>query len=357
MQNQINTMKPELLASIENASNLQALDEIRVAALGKNGQITALMKNLGSLAPEERKEAGQVLNVFKTEIATALEAKKQTLETAELNKRLANESVDITLPIRPETISGRIHPVSQVMEEMLTIFAQMGFDLAEGPDIEDDWHNFEALNIPPSHPSRQMQATFFMDGTVDKMLRTQTSGVQIRTMEKGKLPIKIVAPGRTYRCDYDATHSPMFHQIEGLVIDKTTNLSHLKGVLEEFMKLFFETDDVVLRFRPSHFPFTEPSYEADVGGALAKAIGKEWIELLGCGMVHPQVLRNCGIDPKEYQGFAFGCGIDRFAMLKYGIPDIRSFFEADMRWIKHYGFLPSDVPTITSGLSLNGGRK
>lgn len=357
MQNQINTMKPELLASIENASNLQALDEIRVAALGKNGQITALMKNLGSLAPEERKEAGQVLNVFKTEIATALEAKKQTLETAELNKRLANESVDITLPTRPETISGRIHPVSQVVEEMLTIFAQMGFDLAEGPDIEDDWHNFEALNIPPSHPSRQMQATFFMDGTVDKMLRTQTSGVQIRTMEKGKLPIKIVAPGRTYRCDYDATHSPMFHQIEGLVIDKTTNLSHLKGVLEEFMKLFFETDDVVLRFRPSHFPFTEPSYEADVGGALAKAIGKEWIELLGCGMVHPQVLRNCGIDPKEYQGFAFGCGIDRFAMLKYGIPDIRSFFEADMRWIKHYGFLPSDVPTITSGLSLNGGRK
>lgn len=357
MQNQINMMKPELLASIEKAENIQALDEVRVAALGKNGCITALMKNLGSLAPEERKLAGQVLNVFKTEVATALDAKKQILEAAELNKRLANESVDVTLPTRPETISGRIHPVSQVMEEMLTIFSQMGFDLAEGPDIEDDWHNFEALNIPPSHPSRQMQATFFMEGTSDKMLRTQTSGVQIRTMEKGKLPIKIVAPGRTYRCDYDATHSPMFHQIEGLVIDKTTNLSHLKGVLEEFMKLFFETDDLVLRFRPSHFPFTEPSYEADVGGALARAIGKEWIELLGCGMVHPQVLRNCGIDPKEYQGFAFGCGIDRFAMLKYGIPDIRSFFEADMRWIKHYGFLPLDIPTVTSGLSLNGGRK
>ncbi len=357
MQNQINTMKPELLAAIDNAANLQALDEIRVAALGKSGRITALMKNLGTLAPEERKAAGQILNTFKTEIATALDAKKQALETAELNARLANESVDVTLPIRPETTVGRIHPVSQVMEEMLTIFAQMGFDLAEGPDIEDDWHNFEALNIPPSHPSRQMQATFFMDGTTDKILRTQTSGVQIRTMEKGKLPIKIVAPGRTYRCDYDATHSPMFHQIEGLVIDKTTNLSHLKGVLEEFMKLFFETDDVALRFRPSYFPFTEPSYEADVGGALAKAIGKEWIELLGCGMVHPQVLRNCGIDPTEYQGFAFGCGIDRFAMLKYGIPDIRSFFEADMRWIKHYGFLPLDVPTITSGLSMNGGRK
>ncbi len=357
MQNQINTMKPELLAAIDNAANLQALDEIRVAALGKSGRITALMKNLGTLAPEERKAAGQILNTFKTEIATALDAKKQALETAELNARLANESVDVTLPTRPETTAGRIHPVSQVMEEMLTIFAQMGFDLAEGPDIEDDWHNFEALNIPPSHPSRQMQATFFMDGTTDKILRTQTSGVQIRTMEKGKLPIKIVAPGRTYRCDYDATHSPMFHQIEGLVIDKTTNLSHLKGVLEEFMKLFFETDDVALRFRPSYFPFTEPSYEADVGGALAKAIGKEWIELLGCGMVHPQVLRNCGIDPTEYQGFAFGCGIDRFAMLKYGIPDIRSFFEADMRWIKHYGFLPLDVPTITSGLSMNGGRK
>ncbi len=357
MQEQINTLKPELLSAIEKVDTLAALDEIRVTALGKNGRITALMKGLGALAPEERKQAGQILNVFKTEIAEALDTKKQALETAELNARLANESVDVTLPTRPETCQGRIHPVSQVMEEMLTIFAQMGFELAEGPDIEDDWHNFEALNIPPSHPSRQMQATFFMEGAANTILRTQTSGVQIRTMEKGKLPIKIVAPGRTYRCDYDATHSPMFHQIEGLVIDKKTNLSHLKGVLEEFMKLFFETDDVKLRFRPSYFPFTEPSYEADVGGALAQSIGKEWIELLGCGMVHPQVLRNCGIDPNEYQGFAFGCGIDRFAMLKYGIPDIRSFFEADMRWIKHYGFVPLDVPTVTSGLSMNGGRK
>lgn len=357
MQQQINDMKPDLLAAIESASDLTTLDEIRVSALGKNGRITTLMKGLGALSPDERKQAGQILNTFKTEFANALEAKKQALETAVLNARLASESVDVTLPTRPDTHTGRIHPISQVMEEMLTIFAQMGFELAEGPDIEDDWHNFEALNIPPSHPSRQMQATFFMENAPGTILRTQTSGVQIRTMEKGKLPIKIVAPGRTYRCDYDATHSPMFHQIEGLVIDKTTNLSHLKGVLEEFMKLFFETDDVVLRFRPSYFPFTEPSYEADVGGALAKTVGKEWIELLGCGMVHPQVLRNCGIDPNEYQGFAFGCGIDRFAMLKYNIPDIRNFFESDMRWIRHYGFLPLDVPTITSGLSMNGGKK
>lgn len=357
MQEKINTLKPDLLTKIDQADTLVVLDEIRVAALGKNGSITALMKELGALPVEEKKLAGQVLNVFKTEIATAIETKKQALEAAEMNAKLAAQKVDVTLPVRPQNTMGRIHPVSQVMEEMLTIFAQMGFDLAEGPDIEDDWHNFEALNMPPSHPARQMQATFFMDGDNSKILRTQTSGVQIRTMENKKPPIKIVAPGRTYRVDYDATHTPMFHQIEGLVVDKTTNLAHLKGVLEEFLKLFFETNDVKLRFRPSFFPFTEPSYEADVGGALAKSIGKEWIELLGCGMVHPNVLKNCGIDPNEYQGFAFGCGVDRLAMLKYGIPDLRSFFDADMRWIKHYGFLPTDIPTVTSGLSLTAGSK
>lgn len=357
MEQQLNELKPAVITAIERADSLPALDEVRVAALGKNGSITALMKGLGALSPEDRKNAGQLLNIVKNEITAAIEAKKAALQQAEINAKLATETVDITLPVRPETTMGRIHPVSQVIEEMLTIFAQMGFELAEGPDIEDDWHNFEALNIPPSHPSRQMQATFFMDKTADKVLRTQTSGVQIRAMEKGKLPIKIVAPGRVYRCDYDATHTPMFHQIEGLVIDKKTNLANLKTVLTEFMKLFFETDDVTLRFRPSYFPFTEPSYEADVGGVLARAIGKEWLELLGCGMVHPNVLRNCGIDPDEYQGFAFGCGVDRFAMMKYGIPDLRSFFDADMRWIKHYGFLPGDVPTITSGLSLNGGSK
>ena len=355
MIQQIETMKPALMAAISGADNLQKLDEVRVGALGKNGSITALMKTLGGLAPEERKTAGQVLNTFKNEIATALDAKKEALETKALNEKLAAESVDVTLPVRPETISGRIHPISQVTEEALTIFAQMGFALAEGPDIEDDWHNFEALNMPKAHPARQMQATFFFPG--GSLLRTQTSGVQIRTMENQKPPIRIVCPGRTYRRDYDATHTPMFHQIEGLVIDEKTNLANLKSVLVEFFKLFFETDDVAVRFRPSYFPFTEPSYEMDLGGVMARNIGKEWLELLGCGIVDPRVLQNCGIDPEKYQGFAFGIGLDRLAMMKYGIKDLRPMFEADMKWIKHYGFLPLDEPTVTSGLSMNGGRK
>jgi len=355
MQEKINTLKPEILSAIEKADTVQALEEVRVAALGKNGSITGLMKTLGTLAPEERKTAGQILNIFKTEITEVLEGKKKTLETEALNAKLVGESVDVTLPCRPETTSGRIHPIAQVTEEVLTIFAQMGFELAEGPDIEDDWHNFEALNMPAAHPARQMQATFFFPGGT--LLRTQTSGVQIRTMENKKPPIKIVCPGRTYRRDYDATHTPMFHQIEGLVIDEKTNLANLKTVLVEFFKLFFETDDVEVRFRPSYFPFTEPSYEMDLGGVMARNIGKEWLELLGCGVVDPRVLQNCGIDPEKYQGFAFGIGLDRLAMMKYGIKDLRPMFEADMKWIKHYGFLPLDVPTVTSGLSLNGGRK
>lgn len=362
MEQKINEIRTTLKKAITTAETLSTLEDIRIKSLGKNGSITLLMKELSSLSPDEKKATGQILNTFKSEIATLIEAQKEALSLKEMNEKLANEKVDITLPIRPETHLGRIHPVSQVMEEMLTIFAQMGFDLAEGPDIEDDWHNFEALNIPPSHPARQMQATFFMDHTTDKVLRTQTSGVQIRTMENKKPPIKIVAPGRTYRRDYDMTHTPMFHQIEGLVIDTHTNLANLKTTLVEFMKLFFETDDVSLRFRPSYFPFTEPSFEADVGcsrenGEFKIKSGASWIELLGCGMVHPNVLKNCGLDPEVYQGFAFGCGIDRFAMLKYGIPDIRSFFDADMRWIKHYGFLPLDIPSITSGLSMNAGSK
>ena len=362
MEQRISNLREEINASLAAADTLVALDEVRVKTLGKSGSVTGLMKELGSLPVEEKKQMGQLLNVFKTEIAGLIEEKKALLEKKELNDRLNSERIDVTLPVRPETSMGRIHPVSQVMEEMLSIFAQMGFDLAEGPDIEDDFHNFEALNIPPSHPARQMQATFFMQNTTDKVLRTQTSGVQIRTMEGKKPPIKIVAPGRTYRRDYDMTHTPMFHQIEGLVIDKKTNLANLKTTLVEFMKLFFETDDVSLRFRPSYFPFTEPSYEADVGcsrenGEFKIKSGAGWCELLGCGMVHPNVLKNCGLDPDEYQGYAFGCGIDRFAMLKYGIPDLRSFFDADMRWIKHYGFLPLDIPTNTSGLSLNGGSK
>ena len=357
----IENLTSEILGQIDAASDLNALEEIRVSALGKKGRLTEQMKTLGSMSPEERKTAGQALNVAKDKIANALDTKKAALEKAEMDKRLANETVDVSMPIRPKQ-EGRIHPVSQVIEEMLTIFAQMGFDLAEGPDIEDDWHNFEALNTPANHPARQMQATFFMDGVENGVIRTQTSGVQIRVMENKKPPIRIVAPGRVYRRDYDMTHTPMFHQIEGLVIDKSTNMGHLKGCLLEFMKKFFETDDVALRFRPSFFPFTEPSAECDVGcsrenGEFKIQSGKDWIELLGCGMVHPNVLKNCGLDPDEYQGFAFGCGIDRFAMLKYGIPDLRSFFEADMRWMKHYGFLPLDVPTVTSGLSFNAGVK
>ena len=355
----IENLTSEILGQIDAASDLNALEEIRVSALGKKGRLTEQMKTLGTMSPEERKTAGQALNIAKDKIAGAIDSKKAALEKAEMDKRLANETVDISMPIRP-TQQGRIHPIAQVTEEMLTIFAQMGFDLAEGPDIEDDWHCFEALNFPKNHPARQMQATFFMGE--DKVLRTHTSPVQIRTMENKKPPIRIVAPGRTYRCDYDATHTPMFHQIEGLVIDKSTNMGHLKGCLLEFLKKYFETDEVALRFRPSFFPFTEPSAEYDVGccrknGEFKIAGDEDWLEVGGCGMVHPNVLKNCGLDPDEDQGFAFGCGIDRLAMLKYGIPDLRATFEADMRWMKHYGFLPLDVPTVTSGLSFNAGVK
>ena len=351
---QLDEIKANTLPLIEKADNLAVLDAVRVGVLGKSGSLTGLMKNMGSMSPEERKAFGSLVNSVKNEITTALEAKKIELEAKEMAEKLAAESVDVTLPARPVQ-QGRIHPITQAMEEALTIFAQMGFDLAEGPDVEDDWHNFEALNMPKAHPARQMQATFFFDNK--NLLRTQTSGVQIRTMENKKPPIKIVCPGRTYRRDYDATHTPMFHQIEGLVVDEKTNLANLKAVLLEFFKLFFETDDVQVRFRPSYFPFTEPSYEMDLGGVMARNIGKEWIELLGCGIVDPRVLKNCNIDPDKYQGFAFGVGLDRLAMMKYGITDLRPMFEADMKWIKHYGFVPLDIPTVTSGLSLNGGKK
>ena len=351
---QLDEIKAGALPLIEKADNLAALDAVRVSVLGKSGSLTGLMKNMGSMYPEERKSFGALVNGVKNEITTALEAKKVELEAKEMAEKLAAESVDVTLPARPVQ-QGRIHPITQAMEEALTIFAQMGFDLAEGPDVEDDWHNFEGLNMPKSHPARQMQATFFFDNK--NLLRTQTSGVQIRTMENKKPPIRIVCPGRTYRRDYDATHTPMFHQIEGLVVDEKTNLANLKAVLVEFFRLFFETDDVQVRFRPSYFPFTEPSYEMDLGGVMARNIGKEWIELLGCGIVDPRVLKNCNIDPDKYQGFAFGVGLDRLAMMKYGITDLRPMFEADMKWIKHYGFVPLDIPTVTSGLSLNGGKK
>ena len=361
----IENLKAELTALVNQAADMKALEETRVAVLGKKGRITEMMKGLGALSLEEKKETGRLLNVMKTEIENAIESKKTDLEAKELNAKLANEKIDVTLPIRPEN-QGRIHPVSKIYEEVVAIFGEMGFEVVDGPDIEDQFHNFNALNTPANHPARQMQDTFYIpnpesDNFDDSyVVRTQTSAVQIRTMEKKQPPIRIIAPGRTYRSDYDATHTPMFHQVEGLVIDKTTTFANLKGCLYEFIKAFFELDEIPVRYRPSYFPFTEPSAEMDIGCLKSKTelkigAGTDWLEILGCGMVHPNVLKACGIDPDEYQGFAFGLGLDRLAMLKYGIPDLRTFFESDVRWLKHYGFVRLDVASMTGGLSNNGG--
>jgi phenylalanyl-tRNA synthetase alpha chain len=350
----LSTLESELLADIAGASDLAAIEAVRVAALGKKGRVSGLMQKLGSLAPDERKAFGQSVNAVKARVSDALDARRVELEKAALAERLATERADITLPVRPGPASeGRIHPVSQVFDEVVEIFADMGFKVAEGPDIETDDLNFGKLNIPPEHPARQEHDTFYFNPKADGsrlLLRTHTSPVQIRTMVSEKPPIRIIAPGRVYRCDSDQTHTPMFHQIEGLVIDETTHMGHLKWVLQEFCKAFFEVDEVKMRFRASHFPFTEPSAEVDVG---AEAIGKpgQWLEILGCGMVHPNVLRNCGLDPEKYQGFAFGMGLDRLAMLKYGIPDLRAVFSADLKWLRHYGFSVLDVPTLGGGLS------
>lgn len=334
------------------------LDAIRVEALGKKGNFTVLFQELGKLAPDERKARGEALNVGKLAISAAIDARAATLEAAELDHRLQAERIDVTLPVRPLP-EGRIHPISQTIDEMVAIFGEMGFVVAEGPDVEDDFYNFTALNIPPEHPARQSHDTFYMQtpngGASPKVLRTHTSPVQIRTMMKEKPPIRIIVPGRTYRCDYDATHSPNFHQVEGLVIDRTTHMGHLKGCLIEFVRAFFDVPDLPVRFRPSYFPFTEPSAEMDIGcsragGELKLGAGGDWLEILGSGMVHPKVIANCGLDPAEYQGFAFGMGIERAAMLKYGIPDLRTFYEADLRWLRHYGFLGIDVPSMTGGL-------
>ncbi len=359
----INTLKSEIIAGIEKASSLSEIEDIRVGALGKKGSITGLMKTIGALSIEEKKTFGAQVNILKEEIAALIDAKKEELETAEINRKIAVEKIDVTLPVREETM-GRIHPLYQAYDELLAIFASMGFTLAEGPDIETDYYNFEALNVPKDHPARQMQDTFFIegDGGILNVLRTQTSAVQIRSMENNKPPIKIVVPGRTYRVDYDMTHTPMFHQIEGLVIDKATNMGHLKGCLEDVLKAYFEIDTIKLRFRPSFFPFTEPSAEVDIAcswdnGVLKIGDEKGWMEMLGCGIGHPNVLETCGIDPEEYQGFAFGMGLDRLAMLKYGIPDLRHMFEFDLRWIKHYGFSGMDIPSPSMGLSLNTGVK
>lgn len=342
---------------IAAASDVETLESLRISALGKKGEITGLMKTLGGLGAEERKQAGQTLNQLKGAVAEAIEARKAELAEAEMETRLAGETIDVTLPARPEE-SGRIHPISQTLEELVAIFGEMGFTVAEGPDIEDDFHNFTALNIPPDHPARQEHDTFYLPPLDDgsrMVLRTHTSPVQIRTMQNSKPPIRIIVPGRTFRADHDATHSPMFHQIEGLVVDEATHMGHLKGTLIEFCRAFFGVDDLPVRFRPSYFPFTEPSAEVDIGctradGQLKIGAGDDWLEILGCGMVHPKVLENCGIDATRYQGFAFGIGIERLAMLKYGIPDLRPFYDSDLRWLRHYGFLPLEMPNLVRGL-------
>jgi phenylalanyl-tRNA synthetase alpha chain len=352
----LNALETRLLADIAAAADLVTIEAVRVAALGKKGSVSDLMSKLGSLPGDERKAFGAAVNGLKTKVGDALDARKSTLESAALSAKLAGERADVTLPVRLGPMAdGRIHPVSQVWDEVCEIFADMGFAVAEGPDIETDDLNFDKLNIPAEHPARQMHDTFYLktpakDGAAPLVLRTHTSPVQIRTMLSQKPPIRIIAPGRVYRCDSDQTHTPMFHQIEGLVIDEVSHFGHMKWCLEEFCKAFFEVDQVKMRFRASHFPFTEPSAEVDVG---AEAIGKpgQWLEILGCGMVHPKVIANCGLDPEKYQGFAFGMGLDRLAMLKYGIPDLRDMFNADLRWLRHYGFSAFDVPTLAGGMS------
>ena len=355
----IETLQTELLAAIDSADTLEAIEAVRVSALGKQGSVSALLKTMGGMSPEERQTQGPIINGLRESITSALAEKKAELETAELNRRLATERVDMTLPA-PDAPRGTVHPVSQVMDELAEIFADMGFAVAEGPEIEDDWHNFTALNIPETHPARAMHDTFYFPDDMARdgqkmVLRTHTSPVQIRTMTSQEPPIRIIAPGRVYRSDSDATHTPMFHQIEGLVIDKGIHLGHLKWTLETFLKAYFEREDVVLRLRPSYFPFTEPSVEVDVGYSVIngkRVIGgsEGWMEVLGSGMVHRKVIEACGLDPDVWQGFAFGTGVDRLAMLKYGMDDLRAFFDGDNRWLQHYGFNALDVPTLSGGV-------
>ena len=350
-------LQSQMLGDIAAVDGVDGLETLRITALGKQGSVSALLKSLGGMTPEERHIKGPVINGLREAVTAAIAEKKATLDGAALGERLAAERLDMTLP-SPTFPQGSIHPVSQVMDELAEIFADMGFAVAEGPEIEDDWHNFTALNIPETHPARAMHDTFYFEQSPpgsQMLLRTHTSPVQIRTMTSQTPPIRIIAPGRVYRSDSDATHTPMFHQIEGLVIDKGIHLGHLKWTLETFLKAFFERDDVVLRLRPSYFPFTEPSAEVDVGYSIVggkRVIGgsEGWMEVLGSGMVHPKVIANCGLDPEVYQGFAFGTGVDRLAMLKYGMDDLRAFFDGDLRWLKHYGFAALDVPTLSGGV-------
>src|SRR4051812_25263373 len=356
----LSTLERDLLGQIARAPDEAALETVRVSALGKKGAVSELLKTLGGMTPDERKAKGPLINGLRDTVQGAIATRKEALAEAALEGRLAAERIDVTLPVRegPET-RGRIHPITQVMDELGAIFADMGFSIAEGPDIETDYYNFTALNFPEGHPAREMHDTFFLKEDANgarKVLRTHTSPVQIRTMKSVEPPIRVICPGRTYRHDSDQTHTPMFHQVEGLVIDREAHIGHLKWILEEFCKAFFEVPEVKMRFRPSFFPFTEPSAEVDIqcsrqGGEIRFGEGNDWLEILGCGMVHPNVLRNCGLDPDEFQGFAWGMGIDRIAMLKYGMPDLRPFFEADVRWLNHYGFRPLDIPSLVSGLT------
>ncbi|NNU79611.1 phenylalanine--tRNA ligase subunit alpha [Halovulum dunhuangense] len=348
-------LKDKYVGQIAGAADEAALEAVRLAALGKKGEISLMMRSLGGMSPEERQSFGPALNALKTELSDAIAARRDALAEAALEKRLAREWVDVTQPPRPQP-EGTIHPISQVMEEVIAIFADLGYAVAEGPQIETDWYNFDALNIPAEHPSRTEMDTFYMhrdpgDNRPPHVLRTHTSPVQIRYMEQHGVPCRIIAPGRVYRADYDQTHTPMFHQYEGLCIDRDVSMANLKWTLEEFCRAFFEVDGVELRFRASHFPFTEPSAEVDIrcsweGGQLKIGEGDDWLEILGSGMVHPKVLAAAGVDPDKWQGFAFGMGIDRIAMLKYGIPDLRAFFDSDLRWLRHYGFRTLDVPRL-----------
>jgi phenylalanyl-tRNA synthetase alpha chain len=354
----LEALRARLLAAIGEADSLAALEAARIAALGRKGEIPARMQGLGQLTGDARKAMGAELNRLKDEVQGALDKAQRRLADLDLERRLATERIDVSLPVTAEAM-GRIHPITQTIDEIVAIFGAMGFTVAEGPHIEDDFHNFTALNIPPDHPARQEQDTFYLAGEdpdgARKVLRTHTSPVQVRTMLKSKPPLRIICPGRTFRFDDDATHSPMFHQVEGLVIDRAIHMGHLKGCLLEFARAFFDVEDLPLRFRPSYFPFTEPSAEVDIGckrsgGELKIGNFGEWLEVLGCGMVHPKVLANGGIDPAEYQGFAFGMGIERIAMLKHGIPDLRPMYESDLRWLRHYGFAPLDRPNLAAGL-------
>ena len=357
----LQTLETTLLAEIGAATDEAALEAVRVSALGKKGSVSERLKMLGGMSPEERQQMGPAINGLKQRVTDALSDRRATLRDAAIAARLETERVDVSLPVRQAPAErGRIHPISQVIDEIAAIFGDLGFDIAEGPDIETDYYNFTALNFPVGHPAREMHDTFFFPPDASgerKVLRTHTSPVQIRTMEAKKPPIRIVIPGKTYRQDSDATHSPMFHQLEGLVIDRTANVANMKWVLTEFCKAFFEVPSLNMRFRPSYFPFTEPSLEVDIQcdrskpGEVRFGEGSDWMEILGCGMVHPNVLRFGGLDPDEYQGFAWGMGIDRIATLKYGMPDLRDYFSADVRWLSHYGFRPLDMPTLFGGLS------